>query len=126
MKFFRDHWEMYLIVSSSSLIFLARGIIGEIMPNVKIKCHLKNMRNLCFILLGPTDMKARCNLPRLTLGLSAHHLSLHRWWCFTMLEGCLHPSCFSLSLFFFKEKDESWKIHLLKFLLVIWFFVNAR
>lgn len=66
---------MYLIVSSSSLIFLAQGIIGENMLDVKIKCHLKKMRNLSFILIGPADMKARY-LPYLTLGLSAHHLFL--------------------------------------------------
>lgn len=65
---------MYLIVNSSSLIFLAQGIIGEKMLNIKIKYHLKKMRNLSFILVDPADVKTMYNLPYLTLGLSAHRL----------------------------------------------------
>lgn len=50
---------MYLIASSSSLIFLAQGIIGENMPTIKIEMSSEKKSNLFFVLIGPADMKSK-------------------------------------------------------------------
>lgn len=87
---------MYLIASSSSRIFLAQGIIGENMLNIK-------MNGISFTVTGSADMKSECNLPYLTLGLSAIIFSLINGSVSEFLEV---PYILVLSHFFKKKMNH--------------------
>lgn len=111
MKFCRDHWEMCLIASSSSPIFLAREITGENM--LYVKKWMSSQKKWSFLLSNRSCwQESKIYLPDLPLGFLALHHSLDKWWGFSVLKS--HP----ITVFSHHFLEKIMKSRFTKFLVI--------